>query len=32
MANQQRLSDREAVSAALSRSRHVAGADKLKDC
>ena len=32
MARQQRLSDREAVSAALARSGHTAGAEKLKDC
>ena len=32
MARAQRLSDREAVTAALSRSGHAAGADKLKDC
>jgi hypothetical protein len=32
MARQQRLSDREAVSAALSRSGHLAGTEKLKDC
>ena len=32
MAKQQRLSDREAVSAALVRSGYAAGAGKLKDC
>ena len=32
MAKQQRLSDREAVTAALTRSGHAAGAGKLKDC
>ena len=32
MAKQQRLSDREAVTAALTRSGHPAGAGKLKDC
>ncbi len=32
MAKQQRLSDREAVTAALARSGHAAGVGKLKDC